>query len=65
MHKCFCLHNMYVHRVHAWCLGKSKEDGRSSGTIAMDDCEPAWDFCELNPSLLQAQQVLLTIELFF
>lgn len=48
----------YTQQVDSWCLRMLKEGIRLSGTGVIGSCEPLSLCWELNPGLLQGQQVL-------
>lgn len=48
--------------MHSWCLRKSEEDVRSSGTGITERCDSPCGCWELNPDPLAEQPVLLMAE---
>lgn len=53
---------MCVHSVHTWCPLRSAEDAEAPKTGVTDGYEASRERWEPNPSLLQEQPVLFSIE---
>lgn len=47
---------MYVHHMHAWCLQRSGEGIRASGTEGTNSCEPPWAGTEQGSSEVSSLQ---------
>ena len=53
----------FMYHVWAWCPQRSEEGISTSRAGAMDGCELAWRYWELNPGPLEKQQGPITSEL--